>query len=90
MVCDVLNNRNSVFNNGIIRADILVTENEYIIKAILSNEFLRQNNLESYFYMGLVISDCSSETRRRKKQLVLSSEESQWYNPIYFAKVDVD
>lgn len=89
VVCDVLNNRNAVINNGIIRANISITENEYTITAILSNEFLVQNNLDSYFYMGVVISDCSSETRRRKNQLILSAEESQWYNPIYFAKVDV-
>lgn len=73
----------------IIKTEFSKTENDYAITATLSNKFLKENNLNSYLYMGLVISDCSSETHRRKNQLILSEEDSQWYNPTYFAKIDM-
>lgn len=87
VVCDVLNNRNQILTDDLIKAEFSKTERDYTITAILSNEFLKENNLNSYLYMGLVISDCSSETHRRKNQLILSEEDSQWYNPVYFAKI---
>lgn len=86
VVCDVLNNRNIVSDN-LIKTEFSKTDKDYTITAMLSNEFLKENNLDSYLYMGLVISDCSSETHRRKNQLILSEEDSQWYNPVYFAKI---
>lgn len=89
VVCDVLNNRNIVFDNNLIRAEFFKTDEYYTITAVLSNEFIDNNHMASCFYMGLVISDCSSETQRRKDQLILSEEDSQWYNPIYFAKIDM-
>ena len=89
VVCDVLNNRNNVLADNLIKAEFSKTENDYTITATLSNKFLKENNLNSYLYMGLVISDCSIETHRRKNQLILSEEDSQWYNPTYFAKIDL-
>lgn len=89
VVCDVLNNRNIVFDDTLIRAEFLKTNRTYTIKAVLCNEFIEKNHLASYFYMGLVVSDCSSKTKRRKNQLILSEEDSQWYNPTYFAKIDM-
>lgn len=86
VVCDVLNNRNIVSDN-LIKTEFSKADKDYTITAMLSNEFLKENNLNSYLYMGLVISDCSSETHRRKNQLILSEEDSQWYNPVYFAKI---
>lgn len=77
VVCDVLNNRNIVLSDNLIKAEFSKTERDYTITAILSNEFLKENNLNSYLYMGLVISDCSSETHRRKNQLILSEDDSQ-------------
>ena len=90
VVCDVLNNRNQILTDDLIKAEFSKTENDYTITAMLSNKFLKNNNLNSYLYMGLVISDCSSETHRRKNQLILSEEDSQWYNPTYFAKIDME
>ena len=90
VVCDVLNNRNQILTDVLIKAKFSKTENDYTITATLSNKFLKENNLNSYLYMGLVISDCSSETHRRKNQLILSEEDSQWYNPTYFAKIDIE
>lgn len=90
VVCDVLNNRNQILTDVLIKAKFSKTENDYTITATLSNKFLKENNLNSYLYMGLVISDCSSETHRRKNQLILSEEDSQWYNPTYFAKIDME
>ena len=54
VVCDVLNNRNSVLTDNLIKAEFSKTETDYTITAILSNEFLKENNLNSYLYMGLV------------------------------------
>ena len=90
VVCDVLNNRNEILDDNLIKVEFSKTENDYTITAMLSNKFLKENNLNSYLYMGLVISDCSSETHRRKNQLILSEEDSQWYNPTYFAKIDME
>ena len=90
IVCDVFNYRNKVLDDDLINAKILKTENDYTITVILSNVFLEENHLSSYFYMGVVISDCSSETHSRKNALILSEETSQWYNHIYFAKVVIN
>lgn len=89
IVCDVLNKRNEVLGDNLIKADFSKTENDYTITAILSNKFLKENYLSSYLYMGLVISDCSSETHCRKNELILSEKSSEWYNPTYFAKIDI-
>lgn len=90
VVCDVLNNRNQILPDDLIKAEFSKLGNAYTITAMLGNKFLKENNLNSYLYMGLVISDCSSETHRRKNQLILSEEDSQWYNPTYFAKIDME
>lgn len=87
VVCDVLNSANKVLDDNLIKADFSKTKNDYTITAILSNKFLKENYLTSYLYMGLVISDCSSETHHRKNELILSEKSSEWYNPIYFAKI---
>lgn len=89
IVCDVLNKANKVLGDDLIKADLSKTENYYTITAIISNKFLKENYLSSYLYMGLVISDCSSETHHRKNELILSEESSEWYNPTYFAKIDI-
>lgn len=89
VVCDVLNSANKVLDDNLIKADFSKTENDYTITAILSNKFLKENYLSSYLYMGLVISDCSSETHCRKNELILSEKSSEWYNPTYFAKIDI-
>ena len=90
VVCDVLSYPYKIIEDYFVQADFELREKTYVIRALLSNEYVMQNNLNSYFYMGLVVSDCSIETRRRKNQLILSEVESQWYNPIYFAKVELD
>lgn len=87
VVCDVLNSANKVLDDNLIKADFSKTKNDYTITAILSNKFLKENYLSSYLYMGLVISDCSSETHHRKNELILSEKSLEWYNPIYFAKI---
>lgn len=89
-VCDVLSCPYKIIEDFCVQADFELREDTYVIRALLSNKYVMQNNLNSYFYMGLVVSDCSNETKRRRNQLVLSDDESQWYNPIYFAKVDLD
>lgn len=90
VVCDVLSHPYKIIEDDFVQADFELREETYVIRALLSNEYVIQNNLSSYFYMGLVVSDCSNETKRRKNQLILSEDESQWYNPIYFAKIELD
>ena len=70
-----------------VKTDFVKNDDFYIITVVLSNEFLIESHMDAYFYLGVVVSDCSNETKRRKNQLILAEEESQWYNPIFFAKV---
>lgn len=90
VVCDVLSYPYKIIEDDFVQADFELREETYVIRALLSNEYVMQNNLNSCFYMGLVVSNCSNETKRRKNQLILSEDESQWYNPIYFAKIELD
>lgn len=89
VACDILYGKNTVFNDNLIRTTFAKTENGYMISCTLSNAFLIEKHLNSYFYMGLVISDCCSKTHFREDQLILSDQGAEWYNPIYFAKVSV-
>lgn len=88
--CDAISSHHKIIDKCSIQADFELREDTYIITALLSNEYVSKNNLSTCFYMGVVVSDCSNETKRRKNRLVLSEDETQWYNPIYFARVDVD
>ena len=86
---DVLNNVNREIDENFISATYDESEAEYTITAILKKDFLQEFNLEKYFYLGLVISDCSSKTKKRKSELILSNPHSEWYNPIHFAKIEL-
>lgn len=86
---DVLNNANIEIDDSMIHATYEQNENSYTIAATLTEKFLLEHHLTSYFYMGLVISDCSSETKRRKNQIILSEDNTQWYNPIYFTRINL-
>jgi len=66
------------------------TNSDYTITMLLKDKFLQDNGLSKYLYMGLIVVDCSSETNKRKAELVLSDTYSEWYNPTYFAKVDIN
>lgn len=89
IACDVLSSRNVIYRDDLIETKFVKKERGYIITAVLSNVFLKNNHLDSYFYMGVAISDCSSKTSRRECQLILSQNDAEWYNPVYFARVDV-
>lgn len=77
-----------VIENDII-ASYEMIENGYKLNVTLTEEFITKNHLESFFYLGLVVSSCSSKTKHREKQLVLSSPADQWYNPLHFAKINI-
>lgn len=66
------------------------TDRDYTITMLLKDKFLQENGLSKYLYMGLIVVDCSTETNNRKAELVLSDTYSEWYNPTYFAKIDVN
>ena len=77
-----------VVENDII-ASYEMIKNGYKINVTLTEGFITKNHLESFFYLGLVVSSCSSKTKHREKQLVLSSPADQWYNPLHFAKINI-
>ena len=66
------------------------TDRDYTITMLLKDKFLQENGMGKYLYMGLIVVDCSSKTKKRKAELVLSDTYSEWYNPTYFAKIDID
>lgn len=84
---NVLSSVNSEISDLLISASYQKFKSEYIVKAVLKNEFLKNNSIDEYFYLGLVISDCSSKTKKRKAELILSNPHNEWYNPICFAKI---
>lgn len=85
----VLNGENREINNGFIQTAYDVTATGYVITAVLKESFLLENKLMNYFYLGLVISNCSSKTKKRKSDLILSNPHSEWFNPIHFAKIEL-
>lgn len=87
--CDVRNNKAIALKDSMLKTDFSQTDSEYTITTIFSNTFIKENHLEHYLYMGLVISDCSSQTKRREKQLILAEDDTKWCNPAYFAKIDM-
>lgn len=76
-------------DKSLIDASCEYTDRDYTITMLLKDKFLQENGLSKYLYMGLIIVDCSSKTNNRKAELVLSDTYSEWYNPTYFAKIDV-
>ena len=84
---DVLNELNAEIDASFIQATYSAVKNGYIITATLKEKFLKKHNLNEYFYLGLVISNCSSDTHKRKAELILSNPISEWYNPICFVKI---
>lgn len=86
---DVLNDVNREIDTHYISAVYSATEQEYTLAVVLKEAFLRANHLDNYFYLGLVISDCSSKTQRRKSELILTNPDGEWFNPIYFAKIQL-
>ena len=84
---DVLNN--TVIDSMDIQARIQKYDDYYILQAVLSNEFLSRYEIDKYFYVGFVVSDCDRETKYRKNALISSDPEKEWYNPLHFLKIDL-
>ncbi len=85
VVYDVL--KDVIIDKCLIDANIEKFESYYKISVVLSEKFLIENCMDQYFYMGYVIPDCDSRTKQRKRALILSEPEEQWYNPLCFIKV---
>lgn len=90
LACNVLNNANIVLDEDIVKTYFSETKGGYIISAFFSNNFIMNNHMKNYFYMGLVISDCNSKEKHRTNGIILSEVDSEWFNPIYFAKIDMN
>lgn len=86
---NVHNDMNTVIEKTDIRAELTQTACEYSISAVLTHKFIGINHLDPYFYMGFVISDCNRETMRRQRYIVLPKDNAQWFNPLYFAKIEM-
>ncbi len=86
---NVHNDINTVIEKTDIHAELIQTACGYSISAVLTNKFIEMNHLDPYFYMGLVISDCDGETMRRQRYIVLPKDNAQWFNPLYFARIEM-
>ena len=87
---DVKRGNREIIDTSLIIADCEFTDGDYTVTVTLTKKFLQDNSLTNYLYMGLIVVDCSSKTKKRKAELVLSDTYSEWYNPTYFAKIDVN
>lgn len=85
---DIKNGKRKAIDISLVSTDCKYTGSGYTVTVTLTKQFLQNNGLTNYLYMGLVIVDCSSEKKKRKAELVLSDTYSEWCNPIYFAKID--
>ena len=86
---DVRSSERVVLDKSLIDTSCEYTDRDYTITMLLKDKFLQENGLSKYLYMGLIVVDCSTETNKRKAELVLADTYSEWYNPTYFAKVDI-
>lgn len=91
-----------VDNDNYDKALLLLKKNGFKLKsrAELKNEHhavmiknssivLELHHIDNYFYMGVVISDCSRIVKQRTREVILSEIGDEWYNPIYFAKIEI-
>jgi len=87
---DVKRDKREIIDTSLVIADCEFTGGDYTVTVTLTKKFLQDNSLTNYLYMGLIVVDCSSKTKKRKAELVLSDTYSEWYNPTHFAKIDVN
>lgn len=85
---DVINNIE--IDKSLINASFFRNNSYYTITVILTKKFLLKYYLDKYLYIGVIISDCSNETKRRISQLILSEPYSEWYNPVYFTRINLE
>lgn len=87
---DVKHSERSVMDTSLVDTTCEYAEGYYTVMLILKNKFLQDNKLSRYLYMGLIVVDCSIETNKRKAELVLPNDYNEWYNPTYFAKINIE
>ncbi len=66
------------------------TDKGYRIEAFLSETFFPKQTLKPHFYMQLVVPLCNGETGKLEANLVTCSNESRWYHPLDFIKIEYD
>lgn len=76
-----------ILKKGALETTLEVFEDGYRMKVILKEAFLQDNHMNHYFYMNVVVCDCDSQTRKRKRTLNLIEQSFAWYNPLYFVKI---
>ena len=69
--------KNVEIDKTLINASFCRLNSSYIISAILTKKFLLKYHLNEYLYMGLIVSNCSSRTKRRVSQVILT-EPHNW------------
>lgn len=89
VACDVLHNANKIIDEASVKTDFSEIQNSYIISVVFTDKFISENHMKNRFYMGLIASDCNPDDKRRANEIVLSEIESEWYNPIYFAEINM-
>lgn len=85
-VCDVLSEP-YLLKQDIISADFGLTDDGYVITALLTSEFLKSGNIENEVYFNYMISDCDAHTRQRIETLLPMDSVENWYDPSYFIKL---
>lgn len=89
VACDVLHNANKIIDEASVKTDFSEIQNSYIISVVFTDKFISENHMKNRFYIGLIASDCNPDDKRRANEIVLSEIESEWYNPIYFAEINM-
>lgn len=87
---DVKHSERLVMDASLVDTTCKYANGNYTVTVMLKNKFLRDNHLNKYFYMGLIVVDCSTKTKKRKAELILSDIYDEWYNPTYYAKIEID
>lgn len=89
IACNVLNDSSVVLDKNLLKSEFKQIPNGYAVTVTLTTEFLNKNNIKKYFYLGLVIPYCNSKNKRRVDEIILSEINTEWYNPTYFAKINL-
>ena len=87
---DVKSRERFVVDTTLVDTACEFTDGCYTVTVTLTKKFLQENSLTNCLYMGLIVVDCSSKTKGRRAELVLSDKYSEWFNPTYFAKIDIN
>ena len=80
-------NENRIVGEGELKCRIIDGERKFILEVKVNNDCLFGERDRCELYFGYVISVCDSQKKSRCMSWVLTDEEKNWYNPLYFRKL---